>query len=104
MNLVWNVYYHDINKPQIRPLNIFDHGGFAKDVQKLMKTKGLGKDEFAEEVRRDLMYYFWCKSEYEIVMRQWCGTECELKVDIYSQVMLNFDHFIDYLWRGAHER
>ena len=27
----------------------------------------------------------------------------ELKVDIYTQVMMNIDHFIDYLWDHKEE-
>lgn len=46
------------------------------------------------------MYYFWCKSEYELVLKQWVGRECEQKVDIFSQVYLSWDRFIDYLWNA----
>ena len=65
--LEWNVFYHDMNKQKITTLNIFDHWRFAEDVQKSLK-KFKDKDEFAAKLRSDLIYYFWCKSEYETVI------------------------------------
>ena len=96
----WNVFYHDHNKQEIRPLNIFNHSRFNKDVQEHLK-KCKDKDEFAENLRRELMYNFWCKSEYEVLISPWCfkiREDDEIKVDIYSQVMLNWDRFLEYVW------
>lgn len=67
MVLEWNVFRHDINKSKIVTFNIFDHWKFNEDVQKSLK-KFKDKDEFAEHLRRDLMYYFWSKYEYEVVI------------------------------------
>ena len=30
-NLVWNVFYHDMNKNEIKTFNVFQHGGFRED-------------------------------------------------------------------------
>jgi hypothetical protein len=64
------------------------------------------KDEFAEQLRRDLMYYFWAKSEYEIIISAWCGGNGneDIKVDIYTQVMNNWDVFVDYVWNSKKRR
>ena len=126
--LEWNVFYHDINKQKITTLNIFNHWKFAEDVQKSLK-KLKDKDEFAEHLRRDLMYYFWSKYEYEVVItsfppyitmdelsrlnderwshkdrygtdyvRQNVNLDTGIKIDIYEQVMNNWDIFLDYVW------
>lgn len=97
----WNVFYYDINAQKIRTFNIFDHGGFRKDVEKHLK-KCANKDEFAEELKSSLMYFFWCKSEYEIIISPWCGgrNTKDIKVDIYTQVMNNWDVFVDYVWNN----
>ena len=50
-NLVWNVFYHDINRNEIRTFNVFQHGGFREDIQKHFK-KYKDRDVFAEEMRR----------------------------------------------------
>lgn len=105
MNLEWNVFYHDINKQKITTLNIFNHWKFREDTEKNLK-KIRDKGEFAEKLRRDLMYYFWSKSEYEIIISPWCGGRDtnDIKVDIYTQVMNNWDIFLDYVWNSKIHR
>lgn len=130
----WNVYRHNFNKSEIEVFNIFNHYSFYENVKKHFK-KYTNKEEFAEELKRSLMYYFWCKSEYEIVLTSWTprikmeeldrlNTERKehikewdkepyslyvepdvfKKVDIYDQVMNNFDIFVDYCWRYRNDR
>lgn len=105
MNLEWNVFYHSVNKNEITTFNIFRHGGFYDDVQKSLK-KFKDKNEFAEQLRRDLSYYFRFKSEYEIIISPWCGGRDtkDIKVDIYTQVMNNWDLFLDYVWNSKWHR
>lgn len=95
----WIVFVHDINRDQIKTFNVFDHGGFKKDIlSHLEKCKT--RDGFAEAARRSLSYYFRCKSEWEILISPWLGcrkTE-PVKIDVYQQVMNNWDIFVDYLW------
>jgi len=103
--LKWTVFYHDINRQEITTFNIFNHYGFNTGVQKILKNIK-DKDEFTEKLRRELMYYFWCKAEYEIIISPWCGGKkdtCE-KIDIYTQVMNNFDIFVDYVWNSKQHR
>lgn len=126
--MVWNVYREDFNNKAIVTYNIFDHRGFAQDVNKLLK-EDISKDEFAEQLKRSLMYWFWCKSEHEVVISSWpvyidkeeldrINTEYEeynnkwghypytinvspyvgKKIDIYSQVMMNWEQFVEYVW------
>lgn len=134
MNLEWNVFYHDFNKNKITTFNIFNHWKFAEDVQKSLK-KFKDKDEFAKQLRGDLMYYFWSKCEYEVIITSFPTyiTTSELdrlnkervlhkekygrdlvsinpnlnvgaKIDIYSQVMNNFNIFCDHVWNSKKRR
>ena len=127
MKLVWNVY--EENSGRIEVYNIFNHGGFSEYLKKLIKKKPT-REEFEKQLDRELMYYFWCKVEYEITItgyppyinkedmdammdeadkhkreygrypyREHARLECAKKVDIYSQVKLNWDVFVDYVWR-----
>ena len=100
----WNVYYHDINSGEIKPWNIFKHCRFKKDVDDLANQKGLTTDEFGKQLKSLLFYYFSFKSEYEIVISPWVGRGEPVKVDIYSQVMMNFDVFASYCWNETHEK
>lgn len=94
----WNVYYHDTNKGTIDVINVFEHLGVERFVRNLCKDKKLTREAFAEELRHELMYHFWSRCEYEVLIKEWCGREAERKVDIYEQLMLNWDRFIDYCW------
>ena len=102
--LVWNVVYHDINADRIKVYNIFKHGGFMENLQKHYK-KHKTKDAFAEALRRSLMYYFWSKCEWEVLISPWCGSKKDkaIKVDVYWQVMNNWEIFLDYVWYSKHK-
>lgn len=64
---VWNVYVEDINSRKIKVHNIFDHYSFYNDVKKDLE-KSEDKEEFANKLRSNLMYYYWSKYEWEIVL------------------------------------
>ena len=100
MNLIWNVFRHDINQQEIVIYNIFNHGRFNTDVQKALKD-AKDKDEFTDMLKRTLMYYFWSRSEYEVIIAPWVGGRdtIDRKVDIYTQVMNNWHIFVDYIWK-----
>lgn len=106
------VYYHDVNANRIKPWNVFNHNGFKKEVIKILRgyyndrngeesyeNTGylMTRSEFAELIRKELLYYFWSKCEYEVIIKEWAGNPCEVKVDVYGQVYMNFSAFIDYL-------
>lgn len=105
----WNVYYHDFNRRKITTFNVFDHGRFCADLAKLArqrkkgddgKTHYISKEEFTKGMKSLLMYYYWSKCEWEIVIGPWVGDyEKEaVKIDVYDQLKLNFDIFVDYVW------
>lgn len=125
----WNVLRYDVNLRRIQQYDIFRHNSFVKDVVEL-SNQYLTKEDFTERLRRTLQYYFWSKSEHEVIVTS-CppyidgeelarlNTEYEEhntkrgrypykldvrldvgeKIDIYDQVRLNWDMFVDYVWR-----
>lgn len=126
--MIWNVYNRDFNSRKIEVFNIFDHSSFRDSVRKLRKKK-LPKEEFAEQLKREVMYYFWSKYEYEVVVTSFppyidkkeldrlntayeeyntkygryplridAYPEIGEKIDIYEQVLLNWDAFVNYVW------
>lgn len=94
----WYAYYHDSNAGKIRPINVFDHGGFRHDVEEILQKKNLDRETFTKEIRSSMMYSFWSKCEYEVIIKEWVGVPTERLVDIFSQVWMNRERFIDYLW------
>lgn len=132
MKFIWNVYRY--NSKEIEIFNIFDHKRFLNDVKTDLK-KCDTKEVFVEKLKKHLMYYFWSKCEYEVVVTPWAPSidQKELdrlndendkfynvynyyprvcfvnptiskKIDIYSQVMLNYDVFADYVWSHKKNR
>lgn len=95
----WNVYYYNINKNKIETYNIFNHGGFNKDVLGDL-DKYRNREDFAKALQSNLRYYFWSKCEWEVLIYPWpVGPNDEAtKIDVFDQVMLNWDAFVEYCW------
>lgn len=95
----WIVFYHNINADRIETFNVFDHAGFSKDVLSHLE-KHRTREGFAEALRRSLFYYFGSKCEWEVLISPWVGSrnQTAIKVDVYHQVMNNWDVFVDYVW------
>ena len=132
MKLEWNVFIEDWNGKKIKTFNIFDHSKFYKDVKKYLKKcedkeefaeeirKSLAwcywsKCEwetvitsFPARITKDelnrLNTEFKCDTEKygREPYSMWISPTIGKKVDVYSQVMLNENIFIDYLW--SHKR
>ena len=100
INLEWNVWYYDQNIDKIRPFNIFGHKGFNNDISYIFtqSPRIFNITPFKKEIDKIAMYYFWCKAEYEVNLCDWFKGDAKAKIDIYTQLKLNWDRFIDYLW------
>lgn len=104
MPVEWYVFREDWNSKRIINYNIFEHGSFvidcAQDINK-HKNEYLTLESL---IKRELMYYFWSKSEMEVIITDWpTSGEIERKVDIYEQVCLNWDSFYEYFWEHRAE-
>lgn len=96
----WNVYHYNINKKKIESYNIFNHYSFREYVKKAVRECFI-KEDFVEQLKSELRYYFWSKSEWEVIITSWVGGDREkdaVKIDVYNQVMMNFDVFANYVW------
>ena len=71
--LEYNVYIEDINAGKIKSYNIFGNNRFYEGVYKAYQTykKDECIEEFKEEVKNQLMYSYWGRCEYEIVITSW---------------------------------
>lgn len=100
--LVWNVFMEDVTAGRITAYNIFNHGGFLRDCLEASKKAADDRNFFRDAVKHSLIYYFWSKCEYELILSGWPPSQRteDRKVDVYTQVCLNFDAFIDYLWQN----
>lgn len=97
----WNVYVGDFNARTVRSYNVFDHGGFVDDLKKASRKHGEDRGAFEEEMRRSLMYWYWSKCEWEVVVSHWPPLDDgkgDIKVDVFDQVWMNWRLFCDYVW------
>ena len=129
--LVWNVFNEcngEICPLNIFEYNY----KFLEDLLTAKRKYKDNFEEFAEHVRKSLQYYYWSKSEYETVITTWppyieseelnrlnkekhereirnrpfyrdaVNLTTRYKIDIYTQIMMNWDRFIDYIWNNKH--
>lgn len=102
--LEWKVYCFNHNRQKIEEFNIFDHYTFTKYVKEALIKYEHDKEKFTEQLKSELRYYFWGKAEHEIIITCWCGGDSKKvakKIDIYDQVMMNWDKFIEYTWNNG---
>lgn len=132
LKLEWNVFSHDFNKKEIETYNIFEHGRFLEDVKKNLKkceTKEEFAEKFRRDLfyyfgskcEWEVVITSWphhittqeldrLNSEREKTIREYnrepyrlyVSPEVGEKVDVYSQVSMNFSHVVDYVW--SHKR
>ena len=98
-DLVWNVYTENINARKIEKYNIFEHMRFMEDLKKNRRKNRKNRNEFCKQLKSDLMYYFWSKAQWEIIMDSWLrGDRMEaIKISAYDQVMMNWHAFTEYV-------
>ena len=94
----WNVYIDNVNSKQIQIFNVFHSMNFLKGCKNEFKRYQKHKDiELLEkEIKSWAMYAFWSKCEYEIVLSPWVSKSAPRKIDVYDQLMLNWDSFFKY--------
>lgn len=94
--LKWYVLHQSFNKEEIEPYNVLQ--GWEERIRKARK-KVKTKTEFKEWLKKEFMYYYWSRSEYEIVVGGLFSKYPKefKKVDIWSQIEPNLDIITDYI-------
>ena len=128
MELKWMAYRYDTNKRKIVEFNIFNHSGFTEDVKKDLKNCSAKEDFVEKLKNHLMYYFLSkaqyeiiltslipsitmseinrINTEREKIIREYNREPYRLyvnldvaeKIDIASQVMLNWDAFVDYVW------
>lgn len=102
--LSWKVKNFDCNKQVIEDYDILK---YREDFIKKLKKKCATKEEFSEQLRRECMWRFWGKCEWELVievddnnriwLNPWAGCREPEKVRIDVTDIEDFD------WKGFAE-
>ena len=98
----WYVYRHDTNKGTIYKYNVLQPYIIEQIKSKTEKLTTLSA--FKEILKKEMQYYYWGKSEHEVVIKEWCGTSAEKKIDIFDQLQLNWEVFVIYVWNSLLEK
>ena len=79
--MTWTVKNFDCNAQVIKNYDILK---YREDLIKTLKKKCKTKEEFSEQMRREMMYRYWSKAEFELIIRltdggeilllPWCGS------------------------------
>ena len=103
----WYVYEEDVNARTIEVVDLLSHPYMKRELPAILEQCNGSKDEFAKLIRTALMYQYWARCEYEIILTGWPPPNPtrfkDLKIDIFDQVSMNWDAFIDYIWTHREE-
>lgn len=88
----FNVIRSDFNTNKFVPYDVIP---YLVDCYEKARTKPTNFDEFKEFIRKESMYQWWSRCEYEIVLQSWPPGHNEEKIDVYYQVMMNIDRITE---------
>ena len=104
-DLKWLVYHYNFNANKIETYNVLSGKIFLEEIKKIMvKHRDKDRSEFAEALKRKMMYHFWSRCEWEVIIEvtednrifliPWvgCREPDEAKIDVTDDT--GFD------WRG----
>lgn len=96
--LEWYAFMQGFNDDKLVYTNVIRQD-LIEEVKKAIK-KNLNYDEIKEIVKTNLMYHYWSKSEYEVIVSSWAKKDFEEKIDVYYQLEPNIDRITQYLIRN----
>jgi len=110
----WKVLLFDINSKKLEEYDVLK---YREKLVKELKKKYNTKEEFADKLNRDLMYQYWSKCQYEMILyiengrvfaKPWVGVRDleNYAVDITDRTDLNWPAFAEkmikeYGWRDG---
>ena len=96
----WNVWIWNFNHDKLEQYDVVP--------MLLRELKSLRKDDFPmdkksmnKELKEWARYHFWAKCEYEMIVHGWPEQKNDEKVDVYNQLMLNWDTFSEAFWKNV---
>lgn len=98
VNLVYNVLNYSWNEHKVESYNVLTHLNLEKVHKKILKKEISNYTELKEYLKREFMYHFWCKAEYELLVGALLCREEDLeRIDVYRQIEMNLDLIVKYI-------
>lgn len=96
----WNVWIWDFNHDKLEQYDVVPM--LLTELKSLRKEYfPMDKKSMNNELKSWARYHFWAKCEYEMIVQSWPKKNNEEKVDVYNQLMLNWDTFSEAFWKNV---
>lgn len=93
----WNVLVWDVNHDCLKYHDVVP--GFKDYIMSVAKSKRpKTRDELSSVLDSEAAYHYWSRCEWEILVQGWPKSDAEKKIDVYQQLKMNWDAFIDGFW------
>lgn len=98
VNLEYYVLVYDWNSKKIINYNVMRILNLDTIHKKILKKEITNYGEFKEYIRKEFMYRFWSKSEYEVLVGDLIFNKDTFeKIDAYRQIEMNLDLIVKYV-------
>lgn len=100
MTKIFNVLIWDVNHDELMYYDVIPYLLRQYNETKKMdsyKETPKTRDEFKEFIKKEAMYQWWSRCEYEILVSDWPKHGKEIKIDVYHQVLMNLDVITDII-------
>lgn len=95
----WNVWVWNVNSDS---LDVYDVGSyFLRCYKELPKSKRpVTLEEVNEFLVSNARYEYCARCEYEMIIHSWPKFKNDIKADVYDQLRLNWDVFVDTFYKA----
>lgn len=103
-HLEWYVLEKDSNTRELIRINVLNDYRVDEIMKRIKKEKAKTYEEIKEIIKRELMYYYWCKTEHEVLISGLFDDNLENaeKIDIWYQLEPNLDRIVEYFISNTH--
>ena len=99
-NFKWNVWIWDFNHDRLEQYDVVPM--LLRELKSLRKEDfPMDKKSMDKELKTWARYHFWSKCEYEMIVHGWPVKKNYEKIDVYNQLMLNWDTFSETFWKNV---
>ena len=96
----WNVWIWNVNNDILEQYDVVPM--LLRELKSLRKEDfPMNKRSMDKELTTWAQYYFWARGEYEMIVQGLHKKDNEEKVDVYDQLMLNWDTFSEAFWKNV---
>lgn len=95
------VIVDNINKEDFEKYDVMQYFINCYKDSKKQKREPKNFEEFKKFVEDNSKYMFWCRCEYELVLKPWVGHKNEKKIDVHWQIMNNLDIVTEILIKNV---